>query len=125
MSGSTVNRKAGIATLTIDGSAYDVVGNLSYMAAGVKRETLIGQSGIQGYSEMPMAQYIQATIRDNGSLETGTLNQLTSSTLVLQLANGKTVYGDGMWNTDFEEVDTQEATFRVRFEGPSVIEQTV
>lgn len=125
MSGSNVNRKAGIATLTIDGVAYDVVSNLSYNAAAVKRETLVGQSGVQGYSEMPTAQYIQATIRDNGSLETGSLNKLTNSTLVLQLANGKTVYGDGMWNTDFDEVDTQEGTFKVRFDGPSVIEQTV
>jgi len=124
MSGSTTNRKAGIATLSIDGSAYDVVSELSYMAATVKRETLIGQSGIQGYSEMPQAPYISAVIRDNGSLETGGLNKLTSSTLVLQLANGKTVYGDGMWNTDFEEVNTQEATFRVRFEGTNIIEQT-
>ncbi|HET6606745.1 MAG TPA: phage tail tube protein [Rhodopila sp.] len=125
MSGSNANRRAGIATLSIDGSAYDVVSDAEYMAAPIRRETLVGQSGVQGYSEMPQAQYISATIRDNGSLSTGSLNALTSSTLVLSLANGKTVYGDNMWNTEFEAVNTQEGTFSIRFEGKNVIEQTI
>jgi len=125
MSSSTSKRKGGIATLSIDGVAYDVVSEAQYLAAKVKRESLIGQSGVHGFSEMPQAQYISATIRDNGSLSTGSLNQLTDSVLVLTLANGKTVYGDGMWNTEFEAVNTQEGTFSIRFEGDNVIEQTV
>lgn len=124
MSGSNQNRLAGIASLSIDGVAYDVVADAAYFANYVKRETLIGQSGVQGYSEMPTAGYISATIRDNGSLTVGYLNTLTNSTLVLTLANGKLVYGDGMWNTESEEVKTQEGSFSVKFEGPTVIEQT-
>ena len=124
MSGTT-NRRAGIASLSIDGVAYDVAADASYFANKVKRETLIGQSGVQGYQEMPVAGYITATIRDNGSLSVAYLNGLTASTLVLTLANGKIVYGDGMWSTEVEEVKSQEATFMVKFEGPAVYEQTV
>ena len=124
MSGSMVNRKAGIATLSIDGAAYDVVSDAEYMTSLVHRETLIGQSGVQGYSEMPQAPYISATIRDNGSLTVGAINALTASTLVMTLANGKVVYGDGMWNTECEAVNTQEGTFAIKFEGFAVTEQT-
>lgn len=119
------NRRAGLASLSIDGVAYDVVSDASYFAAKVKRDTLIGQSGVQGYSEMPVAGYISATIRDNGSLSAASINDLTNSTVVLALANGKLVYGDGMWCTDLEAVKSQDATFSIKFEGSTVFEQTV
>lgn len=121
---STSQRRAGIASLTIDGTAYDVSGDLAYLPSTVKRETLTGQSGVQGYSEMPVAPYISATIRDAGGLTVQDFNQMTSVSLVLVLANGKTVYGDGMWNTECEEVKTQEATFSIKFEGYNVTEST-
>lgn len=124
MSGSTQNRRAGIATLSIDGNSYDVVSDATYFANTVKRETLAGQSGVQGYSEMPVAGYIGATIRDSGGLTVASFNAMTSSSLVLTLANGKVVYGDGMWNTESEEVKTQEGTFSIKFEGVSVLEVT-
>lgn len=123
MASNNTNRKAGIATLTVDGAPYDVVSELAYQAAKVKRETLINQSGIGGYSEMPQAPYISATIRDAGDLTVSAMNLLTSSVLVLTLANGKTVYGDNMWNTECEAVNTQEGTFSIRFDGLNVIEQ--
>ena len=115
MSGSNANRRAGIATLTIDGAAYDVAGEAEYMASPIDRTSLKGQSGVQGFSEMPQVPFISATIRDNGSLSTAALNALTSSTLVLNQANGKTVYGDGMWQVGEIEVNTQEGTFGLRF----------
>lgn len=126
MSGSTsaVNRRAGIATLSIDGVAYDVAGSAAYAANRVKRDTLAGQSGIQGYKEMPVAPYISATIRDAGSLTVESLNQMTSVAVVLTLSNGKLVSGEGLWSTEVEEVETEEGTFKVRFEGVSIYEQT-
>lgn len=124
-SNSTANRRAGIATLTIDGTSFDVVSDAAYFVSTVKRETLPGQSGIQGYSEMPQAGYISATIRDAGSLTVADFNAMTSVTCILTLANGKTVYGDSMWNTECDEVKTQEATFTIKFEGVSVLESPV
>jgi hypothetical protein len=52
------------------------------------------------------------------------LNGKTNVTCVAQLANGKTVYGAGLWQTGEIAVRTQEATFSIRFEGPSVTEST-
>ena len=115
-------RRAGVASLTLDGVAYDVVGSLRYSPTRVTRETLIGQSGIQGFKEMPRAGYIAASIRDSAVLNVGSFNAMTNVTAVAILASGKTVSGSGMWCVDAQEVDTVEAAFEVRFEGPSVEE---
>jgi hypothetical protein len=116
---------AGTATLTIDGQPYDVVSDAAYSVSTVKRETQKGQSRVEGYSEMPQEGYISATIRDNGGMTVKSFNQMTNSTVVLQLANGKTVYGAGMWNTEASEVKTQEATFSLKFESDDVTEGTI
>ena len=126
MSGSIqTGARAGIASITIAGNAYDVVSDAAYNCNVVKRDTLIGQSGVQSFKVMPFAPYIGATLRDSGSMTVASFNAMTSVSVVLQLANGKTVQGDGMWNTEADEVKTEEGTFAVKFEGGTVFEDTV
>src|SRR5215467_11246047 len=122
MSGATSRRLAGIASIAIDGTAYDVVSDLVWNPSSVRRETLAGQTRVEGYSEMPVAGFIAATIRDNGGATYADFNAKTNSTIVVQQANGKVIYGAGMWCVESAEVRTQEGTFAVRFEGPSVTE---
>ena len=110
-------RRAGIASLEINGEAVDVVGDLTYDSIFIKREMLIGQSGIQGYSEMPKAGAISATIRDAGNMSVAAFLDMTAVPIVATLANGKTVYGDTLTCTDCSEVKTQDATFTLKFEG--------
>lgn len=118
-------RRAGVASATVDGEIVDVAGELSYDPSTVKRETLEGQSGVQGFSEMPKTGLMKFRARDSGSLQVSAFNTKTNSTLVFVLANGKTVYGDGMWNTEVSAVNSAEGTFDLTFEGVSVVESTV
>lgn len=118
-------RLAGVANLTIDGNAYDLVGDLSYNPSVVTRATLVGQDGIHGYSEMPFASFISCTLRDNGGFAVLGFNQLTSSIVQSSIANGKQIVGSGMWCVETEEVNTVEGTFRVRFESDNVQEVLV
>jgi hypothetical protein len=119
------SRRAGVAYLTIDGDTWDVVGDLAYDAQTVTRETLAGQSGVQGYSEMPKAGFISATLRTRSDATTYSLASKTSATVIAQLANGTTIYGGNMWQVGDIEIRTQEATFSIRFEGMNVTESTV
>lgn len=123
MSGSTGRRLAGVASITIDGNAYDVVSDLVWNPSTVKRETLKGQTRVEGYSEMPEVGYIAGTLRDNGALQYQTFNQMTAVTIVVQQANGKVIYGSPMWNVTSDEVKTMDGTFSVRFEGLNVSEE--
>ena len=111
--------------MTIDGDAWDVVGDLEYSPTTVARETLKGQTAVEGYSEMPQQGSMSARLRDRADETVYSLNGKTTSTIIAQLANGKTVYGYGLWQTGEIAVNTQEATFTIRFEGPSVVESTV
>lgn len=124
MSGSTSTGRllAGIASISIDGTSFSVVGDLVWNPSTVRRETLVGQSGVQGFSEMPVAGFIAATLRDAGNVSVAFFNQMRNVTIVVQQANGKSIYGAGMWNTEVAEVRTQEGTFAVRFEGNNVQE---
>jgi len=103
-------RRAGLASLTIDGDVFDVVGDLT-------REELIGQSGFQGVSEMPKPGRIGATIRDAGNMTVSAMMAKINSTMQGVLINGKTVQGDQMICKECSEVKTQEATFTVMFVG--------
>lgn len=124
MSGSTSRRLAGVAAMTIDGDAWDVVSELEYSPSTVTRETMKGQTAVEGYSEMPQQGYMSMTLRDRSDETVYSLNQKTNATIVAQLANGKTVYGAGMWQTGEIGVNTQEGTFSIKFEGASVVEST-
>jgi hypothetical protein len=126
MSGTTNRRLAGIATMTINGDAWDVVSDLAWRTSKVKRETLSGQSRVEGFGEMPQPCYIEATLRDRADANVSDLNALTDATIVVQQANGKTIEGDGMWQVGEDlAVNTQEGTFKIRFEGSDVDESAV
>lgn len=118
-------RRAGIASMTVDGDVFDIVGDLTYDVTTVHREDLIGQSGWQGVSEMPKASSIGATIRDAGNLTVAGFMAKVNSTVQIILVNGKTVQGDNMICTECSEVKTQEATFSVMFKSGNVQENPV
>jgi len=116
------NLLAGIASLSIDGTNYLIAGDAKYQVSGRKRETLVGQDKVHGYSETPRAGSISLSLRDRGDLSVAAVQAITNSTIVLELANGKTVVGRSMWNVEDQEVDTAEGKFDVKFEGVSVTE---
>jgi hypothetical protein len=122
MSGSNSQRLAGVIAVTVDGTSYDVVGDWAYSVTTVKRETLSGQTRVEGYSEMPVSGFQSGKLRDNGAFSVAAFNALTNSTVIAQAANGKTIYGAGMWTTEVSEVNTAEGSFSVKFEGGSITE---
>lgn len=118
----TTNRLAGTAYVTCDGITVMVAGNFKYRPSKVKRETLAGMDGVHGYKETIIPGFIACQLRDSGGTTVADFNGQTNVTVAAELANGKTIIGAGMWTTDPQEVDSTEATFDVRWEGPSVTE---
>jgi hypothetical protein len=119
------NLIAGIAQAAIDGVTQQLEGGLKYSVSTVKRESLLGKDGYHGVKETPVAPYMEMVLRDSGGLSLADFNAMRNSTLVITLANGKIVTGRNMAAVDVQEVDTEEAKFTVRFEGPEVVEQIV
>lgn len=117
------NRLAGTASVTIDGKAFSISGEGTYRPNTNSRETLSGMDGIHGYSEKPMPGKISWKGRDGSAVAIQALTNATNATVVLSLANGKIIIGRNMWRVgDPIEVNTEDATFTVEFEGPDVTE---
>jgi hypothetical protein len=119
---NNTNRLAGTANITVDGVTYMAAGDWAYSPSSVSRESLVGQDTVHGYSEKPVAPHINGTIRDSGGLSVASLNAITNSTVILELANGKIIIGRNMWTVETQESKTTDGTIEVRFEGPAVTE---
>lgn len=70
----------------------------------------------------PRAPFISYQARDSGGTSIAKINDSTNVTVVVELANGKTVIGENMWSVNTQDVDSEEAVFDVRWEGGSVTE---
>ncbi|WP_174296536.1 phage tail tube protein [Sphingomonas bacterium] len=120
---TALTRLAGTMYATIDGKQYMVTGEGNYTVSSVTRETLKGQSGIHGFSEMPQPGKISWKARDGNDVSIAALNGAVDATVVLELANGKMIIGRNMWKAgDPIAVTTEDASFDIEFEGPDVSE---
>lgn len=111
------NAIAGTAFVSVNGITYQLEGSLAYSPVRVSRETLIGQSGVQGFKEMPAPGVIKGSFRDAGGLTVADFNAMRNVTVVCELANGKIVTGRNMWTVGPVEVDTADAKFEVEWNG--------
>lgn len=122
MATDNTNRLAGTAYVSVDGVSYMLRGSFLYNPSKVARETLTGMDGVHGYKETPHAGMISGQFTDAGNVKVSDFNGMTNVTIVVELANGKTVTGRNMWTVDSQEVDSSEATFEVKWEGRDVKE---
>lgn len=117
------NRLAGMAYVTVDGRSVAIAGEGTYRPDSETRETLLGQDGYHGYKAMPAAGRIAWRGRDSGNVSIRDLGANSNTTVVLELANGKTVVGRNMVRVGEPiEVNSEEATYEIAWEGPSVKE---
>ena len=119
------NLIAGITQVAIDGVTRQLEGGAKYSPSTIKRESMMGKDGFHGFKETPVPGSISMSLRDAGDMSVADFNALRNSTVVMTLANGKTIVGRNMGAVDVQEVDTDDAKFEVKFEGPQVSEQTV
>lgn len=120
--GDTSNRIAGTANVVVDGLTIMVAGKFKYRPSKVKRETLTGMDRVHGYKETPISGLISMDVRDSGGTSVSDFNDMTNVTVTATLANGKIIIGSGMWTTDAQEVESEDAVFSVTFESDDVSE---
>ena len=109
---------AGVASATVDGNDVDIAGDAKYSAAVIKQEILSGQSGAyQGVKIVPKNGFIAFKARRGGPFTARDYSQMRNVTVILVLADGTTVQGSNLVQTEEVEVDTMEGTLDVKFEG--------
>jgi hypothetical protein len=123
MSGSTLapttptnQRLAGITSFTVNGSAFPVIA-FTWDPGSFENETMTSLSGVDGFSQKPVAPYISGKFRDSRAVSVTAFTTLSNATVVLKLANGKQITGHNVWYVGRPGVDGADAGFDFRFEG--------
>ena len=112
----TNRRLAGITAFTVNGSAFNVT-EFAWDTASVENETMSSLSGVDGFSQKPVAPYISGKFRDAQSVNVTAFTNLSNATVIVKLANGKTISGSNMWYIGRPGTSGADATFDFRFEG--------
>ncbi|BBC78730.1 phage tail tube protein [Acetobacter orientalis] len=116
---------AGSASLTINGEAWNVVGELQWQPSGDVNETLKGQSTVEGFQSMPGQGFIQATLRDRRDRKVSDFQGASGLEVIAVLANGKVITAVDGWQVEQINLNTQEGTFELKVESATVTEDTV
>jgi len=114
---------AGVAYLKVDGNQYRLLGSFAIGALTTEKTGVAGQDGVHGYTEKPIVPSIEAEISDIGSLSVQALQQITSSTVTAELANGKVYVLGGAWVSGMVSLDATMGKIKVKFEGMTMNEQ--
>ena len=111
------NRRSGIFYLKMDGTLMDSVGEFTYRVGMVKREAIVGNNSVHGFSEEVMVPYIEGSITDKGTLDVEALCNSVDVTGILELPNGKTFTLKNAWYAGEGTVKTAKAEVNFRLEG--------
>lgn len=110
-------RIGGIITLKVDGAQLAAKGNFTYNLGGFKREAVVGSDGVvHGYKETRIVPFLEGEITDTSDTNIPALLRLTHSTVVLDLANGKSIVYRGAFYAGEGTGNTEEGNFPLRFE---------
>lgn len=111
------NRLAGTAYMSIDGKPVALVGDFEWDPGLVVREALVGMDGVHGFKEKPHPASMKMTLRDLGNVSAAAFNNLTDTTVTVELANGKRVTGADLFQVGPTPVKAEDGTLEVEFNG--------
>jgi hypothetical protein len=112
----TAERVGGIIYVKIDGATQRAKGSFTYDLGAPQRKSVIGATGVDGYSETPKAAYIEGEITDSISTDLKSLFNVTDSTVTLEVANGKTIVLRHAYYTGDGTATTEEGAVKIKFE---------
>ena len=107
----------GIISFKINGKKYDARGDFKYSLGNPVREAVVGEDGVHGYFEKPVAPHISGTISDNQNLNIRTLQKVSNATVTLALRNGKTISLSEAWFSGESEIEAGEGKIPFKFNG--------
>ncbi len=117
-----MKRLGGIIKFKIDGELYPAKGSFEYSLGTEKREEIIGADGVHGFKTTPQVAYISGSITDFKELDIQKFFEIEDATVILELANGKTIVLREATYAGDAKASSEEGEIEVRFIGTSAEE---
>lgn len=112
-------RVGGIIFLKVNGELFQAKGEFTYNVNPVKRESVVGQDVVHGFSELPKAIFIEGSITDSDELDLEAFQAIRDATITLELANEKVIVLRESFYAADGDVTTNAGEIQVRFEAIS------
>jgi hypothetical protein len=106
----------------VGGVRYDATGSFTYNLGRPLRAAHVGSDGVHGFTEVPQVPFVEGAITDRQSVDLDALLTARDVTVVLLLANSKTIMLRDAWYAQEGSVSTEAGEVAVRFEGLSAEE---
>ena len=116
------NAIGGTAFLRVDGMQYAMRGNWKVSPNTTVRKGVAGMDGPHGFTEAFQVPWAEGDITDFGNVSIQALQNIVSSTVTLELVNGKTYVIVSAWYASDGSLDIVQGQSTVRFEGMSASE---
>ena len=109
-------RVGGLLFLKVNSEQFQAKGEFTYNINPTKRESVVRQDGVHGFSETPKAQFIEGSITDSDELDLEGFQKIVDATVTLELANGKVIVLREAFYAADGDVSSSEGEIQVRFE---------
>jgi len=109
-------RVGGIIFLKVDGELFQAKGEFTYNINPNKRESVVGQDSVHGFSETPKAIFIEGAITDSDELDLEGFQAIRDATITLELANEKVIVLREAFYAADGDVTSGQGEIQVRFE---------
>lgn len=115
-------RVGGLIAIKVDSDLYRAKGAFTYNLGDPVREGVVGHDVVHGYKELPQIPFVEGEVTDSPDIDLRALHTISSATITLELANGKTIVLRDAWFAGEGGGNTEEGALTVRFEGMSADE---
>ncbi len=109
---------SGTAYFKVDGVAYSIAGSITISLGNTQRESLVGHDGYHGIKEMPAVPSMEVQFRDFSNIDLNVLERATDVTVTAELISGKVGILRNATQVNKLELNSEDGTYTVRFEGP-------
>jgi hypothetical protein len=113
------NKRLGIAFIKADGDLLETESGATLDIGGVVRETVVGNSSVNGFFEKPKESELECTISVGPDTSLDRLRRIENATITFEADTGQTWIISGAWLAEPPTVqDSEGGKAKLKFAGP-------
>ncbi|MEZ6004718.1 MAG: phage tail tube protein [Planctomycetota bacterium] len=110
------NAVAGDVIVRVNGEVMRISGDVTYNTGTVKREAIVGGTGVLGFKEMNQVPFVEFKVIDGRDFDLTKLVEVTDATVIVELKSGKTIILTNAWFAGEAQGSSESGEISGRFE---------